>query len=890
MTFLSRRTTLLPKLLALGALAACALPLDADPTRDESTTARPVLPEGPAQAKNGALPGASYLWVDRTEVFVPRILSAFADQPSRNRLLVYGGWQENGVRFDTWEWDGNGWLRRRPLHDPGARVGATAVYDEVRRRVLLTGGATEFLPSLTFDSAQSTWEWDGQDWTELSVLNAPPPRAGAASAWDPQGQRMLVFGGFAPVGSGPKPAEAPGTGDMWSFDGTRWTEIPRTEPWPPSNGFGSMTWDRARNRLVLLTGFRDLSFQDGIPSFGSNEDGSRNYEPINDSWEWDGQTWTQTMARGGRGFLAAGGSVFYDPVQQNVGMVVTEFDLAGRSVKQSYRRYEGGVWPLISYAPAGTLRLVTNTAWSSADGAAFTFGGAKIANETFQLTTEIAVDEGTVGTAWNMQPFPVQMPALTDAASITLNDGSTILFSGKSGTVYTNTGYRWTGGRWTLVESRGDVPSPRSGASFARQDDGAVLFGGEDDDGMLGDTYTLNSDAVWTARALSGPSARRRAPLFRVGNALYLFGGEAESGASNQTWRYASGAWTAVALDPNPGSRSRPCAASLGGSAKALLVGDGADGDVWSFDGDWTLEAPKTGIGIREGCAATYMSSVGQFLVVGGGGAPGTQDLWSLSPTMDLIVNAQNIEPRGERPARRRGAVFVDNPRTGGAMLFGGTRNDTAGELADTWQLKVLGQACSDTAACGSGAYCTDGACCEAAQCGPCGTCAVGGTCTPRPTGPVPGCDGDFACNDDGHCRLAPGQICKDSAACASGTCIKADGGDTGICCGAEGCAVTCLDERTLRDPEGKLTDCAPYKCAANQCTLACASVADCTDGTICSDEGRCVAPVDGASQESSCGCKVAGVNVGSRMPWIAALSLLGLGRRYSARRRNLAR
>jgi len=280
--------------------------------------------------------------------------------------------------------------------------------------------------------------------------------------------------------------------------------------------------------------------------------------------------------------------------------------------------------------------------------------------------------------------------------------------------------------------------------------------------------------------------------------------------------------------------------------------------------------------------------------VVGGGGAAGTQDLWSLTPTIDGIVSADNVEARGERPPRRTGAAFADNPRTGGVVLFGGQRNDTSGELADTWQLEVLGQACTDAGACGKGAFCTEGVCCEVETCGPCATCAVGGLCAPRPAGPAAGCDGAYACNATGHCRLGAGQICNDADACATGACIKADAGGSGVCCGTEGCAVTCVDERRLRNAEGVLTDCAPYKCEGNQCKLGCASVSDCTGTAICDANGKCIEPgAAGDGEESSCGCRVAGAKAaGSPWGWVSLMGLTAIvaTRRQLARRRSLAR
>lgn len=863
---------------------------------EQETPAAPVpLPSGPYVARaGGGLPGASYVWTDRSEVFVPRMLPTSVDQPARNRLLVYGGWQENGVRFDTWEWDGLGWIRRRPLHDPGSRVGATTTYDEARQRVILNGGATDFVPDFVFEKQSSTWEWDGNDWTQLSVLHTPPPLAGAASAWDAVNQRVLLFGGFRPPGSaGAQPTEAPGSDEMWAFDGFDWQQIPRSEPWPPANGFASMAWDRERKRAVLLTGYPSLTFKDGAPTFGTSPDGAPNFSPIGDTWEWDGATWTPTGTQRGNAIVTAGGTLFYDEVKKAVGMQLTELDIVGREVKQAYRDYGDGItWPLVAFGPRTSMRILVNGRWSTANQAPFSFGGILLEPDTFRVLTEMALDEGVMTNPWIMQPTPVQMPAVHHGSYVTEDDGTSTLFGGTVGTTFTDDMYSWNGGKWVpvVLPEGGEAPPARARGAMSRFGQAALLYGGEGEGGNLNDTWTWNHAAKdWRLiEDAGGPSARRSGTLFEVGSAAYLYGGIGTSNElSYETWRFRDGVWAMVSVPSPPSLREAPCSASLPGKAKALLAGGTDNADVWSFDGDWTQDNPGTGMGIREGCAMAYGTSFGQMLLVSGSGAPGTQDIWSLTPTVQGVIGAINSEARGELPPRRSGAVLVDNPRSGGLVMFGGVRNDTDAPLADTWQLKVLGQSCADGTSCGNGAFCTEGVCCESVSCGPCGTCAVGGLCAPRPAGPAPGCDGNYACNDSGHCRLGTGGACADNDACAGGACIKTDAGAAGVCCGTEGCAVACVGDQ-LRNAQGELTACAPYGCQGVSCKSSCTSVLDCTGGAICNEGGKCVPPVAADAEDtSSCGCKVAGASSGT-FGWgaLGALALLAgrRARRFSSR------
>ncbi len=120
-----------------------------------------------------------------------RYQHAMATDFARQRIVLYGGQlvagncagSGNKRCTDTWEWGDWGdcgsagvscWKQRAPSHSPGPRSGHAMVYDEERGRVLLIGGKD------ADDVERSdTWEWDGNDWTEHTVLQT----ANVASEW-----------------------------------------------------------------------------------------------------------------------------------------------------------------------------------------------------------------------------------------------------------------------------------------------------------------------------------------------------------------------------------------------------------------------------------------------------------------------------------------------------------------------------------------------------------------------------------------------------------------------------------------------------------------------------------------------------------------------------------
>jgi hypothetical protein len=76
---------------------------------------------------------------------------------------------------------------------------------------------------------------------------------------------VLLYGGSTTAGQ---------FGDMWQWDGFRWTEIKMTGPTPGRRALHAMAYDAARGKTVLYSG-------------------NRGGKVLDDLWEWDGQHWTQ---------------------------------------------------------------------------------------------------------------------------------------------------------------------------------------------------------------------------------------------------------------------------------------------------------------------------------------------------------------------------------------------------------------------------------------------------------------------------------------------------------------------------------------------------------------------------------------------------------------------
>lgn len=147
----------------------------------------------------------------------------------------------------------------RQTDSPSCRIGHAMVYDANRERVVFHSGL-DFANGLETD----TWEWDGTCWTKVAVTG-PPGRLWHAMAYDAARRRVVLFGGHN---------LSRALGDTWEWDGNTWTLCATTGPSPRNNH--AMAYDAARARVILFGG--EFGFGSPVSS--------------NETWEWDGSSWT----------------------------------------------------------------------------------------------------------------------------------------------------------------------------------------------------------------------------------------------------------------------------------------------------------------------------------------------------------------------------------------------------------------------------------------------------------------------------------------------------------------------------------------------------------------------------------------------------------------------
>jgi hypothetical protein len=168
-------------------------------------------------------------------------------------MVIFGGWDGSSRRNDVWSFQLNisAWNSISPSGTPpSARSDHTAIYDPVRRRMIVFGGGAgigSFLNEVWSLSLPS----DGPiAWAKLTPSGTPPSaRSDHTAIYDPVGDRMLVFGGFN--GSSY-------LNDVWalSLSGTPvWTQLAPSGTPPSALAGHTAIYDQANNRMLVFGGF-----------------------------------------------------------------------------------------------------------------------------------------------------------------------------------------------------------------------------------------------------------------------------------------------------------------------------------------------------------------------------------------------------------------------------------------------------------------------------------------------------------------------------------------------------------------------------------------------------------------------------------------------------------
>jgi hypothetical protein len=227
---------------------------------------------GPGDGFSGPRPGPS-----------PRYLASIAYDASHQNFVLFGGHTANGVSGETWIFDEFGgqyatpaWRRVQPVHNPPPRWGAAIAYDPKQSVVLMYGG---LIPG--HDKGQpgsDTWAWDGADWSDVTqAAGGPGPRDGAAMVT--AGDGVLLFGGH--VGN------VSYFSDAFSWDGRNWSRVDRG-PGPAGRAYAAVAWSSA-DALLFVFGGTGMRSDAGPGATGV---------PLSDGWELKDGSWSEINGSG----------------------------------------------------------------------------------------------------------------------------------------------------------------------------------------------------------------------------------------------------------------------------------------------------------------------------------------------------------------------------------------------------------------------------------------------------------------------------------------------------------------------------------------------------------------------------------------------------------------
>lgn len=127
--------------------------------------------------------------------------------------------------------------------------------------------------TVMFNSVGETWVWDGSNWTRKFPATSPRARSCAGMAFDAHRSEIVLFGGEANNASGTLDY----LGDTWAWNGSTWIQrTPVTSPVGRSRL--ALVYDSERQQIVLFGGYTWPPAPNAL---------------LNDTWVWDGTTWTQ---------------------------------------------------------------------------------------------------------------------------------------------------------------------------------------------------------------------------------------------------------------------------------------------------------------------------------------------------------------------------------------------------------------------------------------------------------------------------------------------------------------------------------------------------------------------------------------------------------------------
>jgi hypothetical protein len=211
----------------------------------------------------GAANGGTWAQVATATRPSPRYLYGLAWDEARNVAVLFGGSSATATFGDTWEYNGTTWTERSVGTAPPAREEMVLVYDAALNRTVLFGG----YDPVTNTRFADTWFYDGSTWTEVATTSAPSARFSSSAVYDSVRKRIVLFGGFD---TAPKQDSFQFVGDRWATLSTGTTPPPNS-----TEAYAGFDPSRRKFVLFggYGTTFTGATFELNVPATGPGQTG-----------------------------------------------------------------------------------------------------------------------------------------------------------------------------------------------------------------------------------------------------------------------------------------------------------------------------------------------------------------------------------------------------------------------------------------------------------------------------------------------------------------------------------------------------------------------------------------------------------------------------------------
>jgi N-acetylneuraminic acid mutarotase len=204
--------------------------------------------------------GTTWTQFDATKTAPPghRFSSLVYDQ-SLKKIVFFGGYDTNYLN-QTWTYDGTAWTQVKK-NPPPPRSHTAMWYDPILKKTVIYGGLGRLSSTDVVQRFSDMWSFDGTGWTEIKPATTPGMRYGAEVAVDPKTNHAIVFGGVRVDTDAANNKIQVYANDTWDWDGTNWTKVV-TAVTPPPHENGGFAVDPLRNDLVLFGGYSGFYLSD----------------------------------------------------------------------------------------------------------------------------------------------------------------------------------------------------------------------------------------------------------------------------------------------------------------------------------------------------------------------------------------------------------------------------------------------------------------------------------------------------------------------------------------------------------------------------------------------------------------------------------------------------